>query len=60
VTESPVLTATEGRTGWIRLNRPEAMNAVTVDLAVALEAALAHLAGDSAAEGIAAFTSRRD
>jgi enoyl-CoA hydratase len=57
---TPVLTATEGRTGWITLNRPEAMNAVTVELATALEAALAaHLADDTAGEGITAFTSRK-
>lgn len=48
MTGSPVLTATEGRTGWITLNRPEAMNAVTTELAVGLEDALTRLARDSA------------
>ena len=42
-----VLTATEGRIGWITLNRPEAMNAVTIELALALEAALARLAEEA-------------
>jgi enoyl-CoA hydratase len=32
--------------GWITLNRPEAMNAITIELAVELEAALRALAGD--------------
>jgi enoyl-CoA hydratase/carnithine racemase len=40
----PVLTAIEDRIGWITLNRPEAMNAVTIELARGLEAALTELA----------------
>lgn len=47
MTPSPVLTTIENRAGWITLNRPEAMNAVTVDLALALERALAHLAEEA-------------
>lgn len=44
MTLPPVLTAIDGRAGWITLNRPEAMNAITIELAVALEDALARLA----------------
>jgi enoyl-CoA hydratase/carnithine racemase len=44
MTPSPVLTDTEGRVGWITLNRPEALNAVTVELARRLEDALSDLA----------------
>ena len=49
VTDPPVLSETEGRVGWITLNRPEALNAITVELARELEAALRARAADSAA-----------
>jgi enoyl-CoA hydratase/carnithine racemase len=46
--DAPVLTTVDGRIGWLTLNRPEAMNAVTVDLARALETAVGALAGEAA------------
>ncbi|MGH8973640.1 MAG: enoyl-CoA hydratase/isomerase family protein [Acidimicrobiia bacterium] len=46
MTAPPVLTQTDGRIGWITLNRPEAMNAVSIRLATGLEEALARLAGE--------------
>ena len=42
----PVLSERDGNIGRITLNRPDAMNAVTVDLARALEAGLRDLAAD--------------
>lgn len=39
-----VLSEVDGSVGWITLNRPEALNAITLELAEALEAALAALA----------------
>lgn len=42
---SVVETATEGSVGHVVLNRPEALNAITIELALGLEAALASLAG---------------
>jgi enoyl-CoA hydratase len=47
MTEQPVLVAVDGRIARITLNRPEAMNAITVALGQALEQALAD-AADSA------------
>ena len=44
----PVLTSLEGSIGWLTLNRPEAMNAITVALAGALEAGLRRLADEAA------------
>lgn len=41
---APVLTETDGPIGRITLNRPDAMNAITVGLATALEAAVRDLA----------------
>ncbi|MHB8693658.1 MAG: enoyl-CoA hydratase/isomerase family protein [Solirubrobacteraceae bacterium] len=41
-----VLTEVQDGVGWITLNRPEAMNAITVELAQELEAALLELAGE--------------
>jgi enoyl-CoA hydratase/carnithine racemase len=46
--EAPVLTAVEGRIGWLTLNRPEAMNAITLALARELERGLGRLATESA------------
>lgn len=43
-----VLTAVEGRIGWLTLHRPEAMNAITIGLAAELEAGLRSLAGEAA------------
>lgn len=40
----PVLTRTEGRVGWVILNRPEVMNAVNLGLAQELQRALTRLA----------------
>lgn len=45
---SVVLTEVEGGIGWLTLNRPEALNAFTVDLARALEANVRSLARDAA------------
>ena len=45
---APVVTALEGRIGWLTLNRPEAMNAITVELARALEQELRQLAREAA------------
>jgi enoyl-CoA hydratase/carnithine racemase len=42
-----VLTAVEGPLGWLTLNRPEAMNAVTVALARDLEAGLRRLGSEA-------------
>jgi enoyl-CoA hydratase/carnithine racemase len=44
----PVLTAVDGPIGWLTLNRPAAMNAVTLELARALESGLRRLAGETA------------
>jgi enoyl-CoA hydratase/carnithine racemase len=44
---SPVLTRRSGRVGHVTLNRPDALNAVTVELAQALEQALVELGGDA-------------
>jgi enoyl-CoA hydratase/carnithine racemase len=41
-----VLTEVQAGVGWITLNRPEAMNAITAELAQELEAALLELAGE--------------
>jgi enoyl-CoA hydratase len=41
-----VLTEVQVGVGWITLNRPEAMNAITVELAQELEAALLELGGE--------------
>lgn len=41
-----VETEIDGRIGWITLNRPEAMNAITTELAAALDAALVALEPD--------------
>jgi enoyl-CoA hydratase/carnithine racemase len=49
MTESPVLTELEGRIGQITLNRPEAMNAITVELARGLESALRRLGSEASA-----------
>src|SRR3989442_4598313 len=46
--DAPVLTTVDGPVGWLTLNRPEAMNAVTVELARELEAGLRRLAGEAA------------
>jgi enoyl-CoA hydratase/carnithine racemase len=46
--DAPVITAVDGPVGWLTLNRPEAMNAVTVALARELEAGLRRLAGEAA------------
>ena len=43
----PVVTAVEGGIGWLTLNRPQAMNAITVELARSLEQALRQLAGEA-------------
>jgi enoyl-CoA hydratase/carnithine racemase len=43
-----VLTAVDGPIGWLTLNRPEAMNAVTVELARQLEGGLRRLAAETA------------
>jgi len=43
-----VLTALDGPVGWLTLNRPEAMNAVTVTLARNLEAGLRRLGAEAA------------
>lgn len=45
-TPPPVLAARDGRVGWLTLNRPEALNAITVALASALERGLRDLSGD--------------
>lgn len=45
--DRPVLTTVAGRVGWLTLNRPEAMNAVTLELARQLEAGLRQLAVDA-------------
>lgn len=42
-----VLTALEGRVGWITLNRPDALNAITVELARELDAALVALGAEA-------------
>jgi enoyl-CoA hydratase/carnithine racemase len=42
-TEAPVLSEIEDRVGWITLNRPQALNAITVELATQLHAALLDL-----------------
>lgn len=42
--EQPVLTEVADGVGWVTLNRPEAMNAITVGLAEGLERALKELA----------------
>jgi enoyl-CoA hydratase/carnithine racemase len=42
----PILTTRDGRVGRLTLNRPEAMNAITVELAEALAAGLTALAAD--------------
>ena len=39
-----VLSDVEENVGWITLNRPDAMNAITIELAVDLHAALVELA----------------
>lgn len=44
---SAVLVARDGRIGRVTLNRPEARNAITVELATGLEAAVRELAVDS-------------
>ena len=44
--EQTVVVRCEGRVGRVVLNRPQALNAVTVELARALERALVDLAGD--------------
>ncbi len=41
---STVLTDVDGRIGWITLNRPDALNAITLELALALEQALGAVA----------------
>jgi enoyl-CoA hydratase/carnithine racemase len=43
-----VLTSVDGRTGWLTLNRPDAMNAVTPVLADELGRGLRRLAGEAA------------
>jgi len=48
MTPSPVLTAIDGRIAQVTLNRPEAMNAITVALARGLEEALSRLAEEAA------------
>src|SRR5438132_482626 len=40
----PVLTRTDGKVGTITLNRPDAYNAITIELAQSLERALQELA----------------
>jgi enoyl-CoA hydratase/carnithine racemase len=40
----PVVAEPDGAIGWITLNRPEAMNAITIELAQSLERALQELA----------------
>jgi enoyl-CoA hydratase/carnithine racemase len=45
--EPSVLSRLDGRVGWITLNRPKAYNAITTDLAQALEQALLDLAGEA-------------
>lgn len=44
MTPAPVIMRTQGRVGWLTLNRPTALNAITVELAHALERGLATLA----------------
>src|SRR5438270_11568683 len=46
--DAPVLTTVGGPVGWLTLNRPEAMNAITVGLARELEAGLRRLADEAA------------
>jgi enoyl-CoA hydratase/carnithine racemase len=48
VKAAEVLTAVDGPVGWLTLNRPEAMNAVTLELARQLEAGLHRLAESAA------------
>lgn len=48
MSDSPVLTVVRDRIGWLTLNRPEAMNAVTTELASELESGLRRLAADAA------------
>src|SRR5258708_712432 len=44
----PILTDLDGGVGRITLNRPDAYNAITIELARELESALVRLAGESA------------
>jgi enoyl-CoA hydratase/carnithine racemase len=44
----PVLAAADGPIGWLTLNRPEDMNAVTMELARQLEAGIVRLAAETA------------
>src|SRR6266508_1847253 len=46
--DAPVITAVDGRIGWLTLNRPDAMNAITLALARALEGGLRRLAAEAA------------
>src|SRR3954454_21292281 len=46
--DAPVVTAVEGRIGWLTLNRPDAMNAITLALARELESGLRQLAAEAA------------
>jgi enoyl-CoA hydratase/carnithine racemase len=48
MSDVPVLTAVDGSIGWLTLNRPAALNAVTLELARALESGLRRLAGEVA------------
>lgn len=43
MTTPPVLTARDGPVGWLTLNRPEALNAITVEVASGLERGLRDL-----------------
>lgn len=45
--EPTVLARVEDRVGWITLNRPKAYNAISIELAQALEQALVDLAGEA-------------
>lgn len=46
--QSVVLTSVEGPAGWIRLNRPEVLNALDTELVVELDKALTRFENDSA------------
>jgi enoyl-CoA hydratase/carnithine racemase len=48
VADAPVLSEIDGQIGWVTLNRPVALNAITVELAQGLETALRSLAAECA------------
>jgi enoyl-CoA hydratase/carnithine racemase len=47
MSRAPVITVVQDRIGWLTLSRPEAMNAVTVELARQLEDGILRLAAEA-------------